>query len=172
MALIIEDGTGVDDADSFVTIAQARTYAASYGYTLPAADTDLEVALRQGAQYLGLFDGSLSGSKTDALQSLVYPRVDSYIISSGVKTSIADDYMPTQIKHAQIIAAATYGAGNDVRANDDGNSIASEAVAGAVSVSYFDNGKTGASIEITAAIDAMKPLFDSYNMFSIKHKRV
>lgn len=172
MALIIEDGTGVEDADSFVTIDQARTYAASYGYELPADDTELEVALRQGAQYLGLFDGSFSGSKTDALQSLVYPRIDSYIISGGVKTSIPDNYIPTQLKHSQIIAAATYGAGDDVRANDDGNSIASEAVSGAVSVSYFDNGKTGSSIEITAAIDAIKPLFDSYNSFSISHKRV
>lgn len=172
MPLIIEDGTVVDNADSFVTIEQARTYATSYGYTLPVDDTELEVALRQGAAYLSLFDGSLSGSKVDPLQSLVYPRTDAYIISGGVKSPIPNDFIPTQIKHAQIIAAATYGAGEDVRANDDGNSIASEAVSGAVSVSYFDNGKTGGSIEITAAIDAIKPLFDSYNSFSIPHKRV
>ena len=170
--LIIEDGTGVDDADSFVTIAQARTYATSYGLTLPVDDIELEVALRQGSSYLGLFDGSLSGSKTDALQPLVYPRVDSYLISGRVKTPIPDSFIPTQIKHANIIAAETYGAGDDVRANDDGSSIASEAVSGAVSVSYFDNGKTGGSIEITAAVDAMKPLFSSYNSFSIPHKRV
>ena len=154
-------------------MSHARTFAASYGYTLPAVDnTDLEVALRQGASYLSLFDGSLSGSKVDAFQSLVYPRKDAYLISGKDKSPIPDNFIPTQIKHANVIAAATYGAGDDVRANDDGNSIASEAVSGAVSVSYFDNGKTGGSIEITAAIDAIKPLFDSYNMFSISHKRV
>ena len=63
--------------------------------------------------------------------------------------------MPTQAKNAQVIAASYYGAGVQVRANDDGNSIASEEVVGAVKVSYFDNQKTGANITITESEDAM-----------------
>ena len=52
MALVIEDGTGKSNADSFTDLATARAIAANYGVTLPAIDSEAEVALRQGCQYL------------------------------------------------------------------------------------------------------------------------
>ena len=49
MPLIIEDGSVVPNANSFVTVADARTRAAIYGLTLPVLDADAEAALITGA---------------------------------------------------------------------------------------------------------------------------
>ena len=155
MALTIEDGTGLADADSYISLADARTYALNYGYTLPVDDTEAEVALRKGAVYVGLFEGSFSGSRLEDTQSLAFPRKDCYKCIGDNQTDIPSDSIPLEIKYSQVIAANYYGQGLDVRANNDGLAIQSEEVTGAVKVSYFDNGKTGGSTEITEANDML-----------------
>ena len=158
MALIVETGAGLANADSFVTLANARTIALNYGVTLPALDADAEVALRQGCQYLMLSESRFSGSRVSASQALPWPRVGA---SNQYGFEYSETDIPVQLSYAQVFAAAEFAKGTDVRATDDGKAIASEAVSGAVSVSYFDNGKTGESVIITRAMDALKPLLTS-----------
>ena len=156
MALIVEDGTAKDNADSYISLADARIYATSYGLVLPTDDTDAEVALRQGAQYVDLQESCFGGARVSSTQSLSWPRLGAV---NAYGFAIAADSIPKQLGYAQVAAAAEYGSGTDVRATDDGLSIAKERVEGAVEVSYFQNGKTGSSVVITKAIDALKPLF-------------
>ena len=154
MALVVETGGIVPNADSYVSLAGARTLAAGYGLTLPADDTEAEVALRNGAVYVGLQEPSMCGRRVSASQSLAYPR-------QGVSLygfALASDVIPPQVIHAQVAAAVEYGAGTDVRASSDGRVTESERVEGAVTVSYFNNGVTGATTTITAALDALRPL--------------
>ena len=160
MALILEDGTGKSNADSFTDLATARAIAANYGVTLPTIDTDAEVALRQGCQYLMLSESRFSGSRVSASQALPWPRVGA---SNQYGFEYSETDIPVQLSYAQVFAAAEFAKGTDVRATDDGKAIASEAVSGAVSVSYFDNGKTGESVIITRAMDALKPLLTGSN---------
>ena len=155
MALVVEDGTGKSDADSFISLVDARAFAAKYGITLPADDTAAEVALRQGCQYVELQQKRFSGSRLTATQALSWPRTGATNVYSF---DYADGYMPKQLGFAQVYAAAEYAAGTDVRATDDGKAIASEEVSGAVAVSYFNNGKTGGSVVITRAMDELSPL--------------
>lgn len=145
MALIVEDGTGLDDADSYISLADARTFAANYGITLPADDTEAEITLRQGTQYVDLQEDCFVGDRLTDTQALAYPRDD-------------DSGMPKALGKATVYAAAEFALGTDVRATDDGKSIASEEVTGAVAVSYFNNGKTGGTVTITRAMDALKSL--------------
>ena len=154
MALVVETGSVVPGADSYVSLAEARALAASYGMTLPADDTEAEVALRNGAVYVGLQEPSMCGRRVSASQSLAYPR-------QGVSVygfSLASDVIPPQVIHAQVVAAVEYGLGTDVRASSDGRVTETERVEGAVTVSYFNNGVTGATTTITAALDALRPL--------------
>ena len=154
MALVVEDGAGKSDADSYVSLAGARALAAGYGLTLPADDTEAEVALRNGAVYVGLQEPAMCGRRVSASQSLAYPR-------QGVSLygfALAPDVIPPQVIHAQIAAAVEYGAGTDVRASSDGRVTESERVEGAVTVSYFNNGVPGATPTLTAALDALRPL--------------
>ena len=155
MALVVETGIGLADADSFISLEGARAFAAKYGITLPTNDEAAEVSLRQGCQYVELQQKCFSGSRLTTTQALSWPRTGA---TNAYGAEYADGDMPAQLGYAQVYAAAEYAAGTDVRATDDGKSIASEEVSGAVAVSYFDNGKTGGAVVITRAMDALSPL--------------
>ena len=155
MALVVETGIGLADADSFISLEGARAFAAKYGITLPTNDEAAEVALRQGCQYVELQQKCFSGSRLTTTQALSWPRTGA---TNAYGVEYADGDMPAQLGYAQVYAAAEYAAGTDVRATDDGKSIASEEVSGAVAVSYFNNGKTGGAVVITRAMDELAPL--------------
>jgi len=153
--LIVEDGTGKPDSDSYVSLVDARALAAKYGYTLPTDDDKANVSIRNGTQYVDMNESCFGGVRKLLTQALAWPRVGA---KTTFKAEISDDTIPEQLKIAVVAAAAEYGAGVDVRATDDGKAIASEEVTGAVAVSYFNNGKTGNTVVITKAIDALKTL--------------
>lgn len=161
MALIVEDGTGLADADSYISLVDARAYASKYGYVLPIDDDEADVMLRKGTLYVDLYESSFSGSRLNDTQALAWARVNAYKCSGYNQIPIASDSIPNEIKCAQVIAANAYSANVDVRANNDGKAVASEEVVGAVKVAYFDNGKTGSTIEITAALDMINSLMCS-----------
>lgn len=154
MPLIVEDGSIVPNADSYISLADARALAANYGLELPEDDIAAEVALRNGATYVGLAEPQMCGRRVSAKQSLAYPRTG--VTLNGFP--VANNAIPKQVILAQVIASATYGAGTEVRANSDGRSVQTERVEGAVTVTYFNNGNSGATTAITAADDALRPL--------------
>lgn len=154
MPLIVETGAIVPNADSYVSLADARALAANYGLELPADDTAAEVALRNGATYVGLAEPQMCGRRVSAEQSLAYPRTG--VTLNGFP--VANNVIPKQVILAQVIAAVTYGAGTEVRANSDGRAVQTERVEGAVTVTYFNNGSSGTTTAITAADDALRPL--------------
>ena len=156
--LIVESGVGDPLADSYISLSDARTFAANYGITLPADDVEAEITLRQGTQYVDLQEGCFAGDRLTDTQALAYPRDD----GSG---------MPKALGKATVYAAAEFALGTDVRATDDGKSVASEAVTGAVAVSYFNNGKTGESVVITRALDELRVLLVVGNGFSFRVER-
>lgn len=157
--LIVEDGTIVSGADSYVSLVDARALAAKYNLALPADDTEAEAALRNGAVYVGLQEPFMCGSRVSPAQELSFPRQGISLYGYPV----ADNVIPAQVIRAQVIAAVEYGSGTDVRASTDGRSTSMERVEGAVTVQYFNNGATGANTVITAAIDALRPLLCGLN---------
>lgn len=159
MALIVEDGRIVAGADSYVSLADARTFAAKYGLVLPTDDTEAESALRNGAVYVGLQEPNMCGSRVSTSQSLAYPRQGVSLYGFPVDK----DVIPVHIIQAQVIAAVEYGTGADVRGSSDGRATSMERVEGAVTVQYFNNGETGNTTTITAAIDALRPLLCGMN---------
>lgn len=154
MPLIVEDGSIVPGADSFISLADARTLAAKIGRYLPADDAMAEVALRQGAGYVMLQEPSMCGSRISAAQELCYPRQGVNLFGFPVEPNA----IPQQLKTAQVIAAQEFGNGLVVRGNDDGRITSMERVEGAVTVQYFNNGAGGNTVTITAAMDALRPL--------------
>lgn len=159
MALIVEDGSIVAGADSYISLSDARALAAKYGWALPADDTEAEQALRNGAGYVGLQEPAMCGSRVSAAQELAYPRKN--VTLYGFPVAVGS--IPSQVIRAQVSAAVEYGAGTDVRATNDGRATSLERVEGAVTVQYFNNGNNGTSVVITAAMDALGPLLCGMN---------
>jgi hypothetical protein len=103
MTLIVEDGTLVANADSFVTVAEFKTFAASRGVTASAeADDDqVEVALRKAAQYMQQkFRLMWRGSMVEATQSLSWPRRG---VPVPARTSMFPGRFKTRITSAKIL---------------------------------------------------------------------
>lgn len=74
MALIVEDGTGLTNAESYVSVADCGTYCTAHGLTAwTGTDAAKEVALRNAAQYLDS-NYTFKAEKTYVDQSLEFPR--------------------------------------------------------------------------------------------------
>ena len=77
MALVVEDGSIVSGANSYVDLTDARAYAAARGVTLSSTDADVEVLAIGAMDYLEQLD--YAGSIVDADQPLLWPRTGVYI---------------------------------------------------------------------------------------------
>lgn len=134
MAIIVEDGTNIPSANSYVTVAELDSFAALRGYTLPALEADKAVLLIKGADYTEAFRASFQGQKTYSDQSLQWPRQPVYI--DGYQ--IAGTTIPQDLKNAQMQAAIEVSiAGGDIQPNT-GKNIKKEKV-DVIEVTYQDN---------------------------------
>jgi hypothetical protein len=149
MSLVVEDGSGKSDAQSYVSVADSATYAAliSTLWGLGATTTAMkENALQLATQYIDLKYGQLfTGQKkasTILTQALEWPR--SYVYDA-VGNLLSDSAIPTQIKIATIELACAIIAGDSLMAaSEDIGTIESESIGiGPLSVSTsFAGGKS------------------------------
>jgi hypothetical protein len=103
MPLIIEDGSCVAGADSFVTLAEADAHFASYGgFWTATDDARKEAALRRGALWLST-SFSWSGKKTCSVNMLSLPRAG-LIDCDG--NALPDNTIDPRFKLAQLLAAS------------------------------------------------------------------
>lgn len=111
MALVIEDGTGVAGAESYVTVEQFRDYASKRDRDVSALvdqDAKIEALLRNSMDYMQAQDyrGIMS---YPLVQSLAWPRTDYWVCTDDTATSL----LPPAILQAQIVIALDIFDGND-----------------------------------------------------------
>jgi hypothetical protein len=100
VALIVEDGTGLSTAESYISVANASAYHAARGNTAWAAlasDTVREQCLRKATDYMvQQFRARWQGYRLNDTQALDWPRtgvvVDTYAVD--------DDIVPTAVANA------------------------------------------------------------------------
>lgn len=101
MALIVEDGGGVEGANSYVTLVEARAYATDRGLTLPGPDLELTALLIRATDYIesersGPYQGD--PTYTDSYEkTLKWPRTG--VIIDG--KTYDSDQIPDALKKAQ-----------------------------------------------------------------------
>jgi len=74
MALVVEDGTGIAGANTYLSVAELRAYAVDRGVILPAQDSDVAVMLVKACDYLEL--KSYIGVRASDSQGLSWPRLE------------------------------------------------------------------------------------------------
>jgi hypothetical protein len=106
MALVVEDGTGKSDADSYISVADADTYFAAHGNPTAwsaASDEAKESALRYATVWM---DGKWNWLGTIVLgtQALLWPRYvgwDRYGTNEDTEgRAIASDEVPQRVQDA------------------------------------------------------------------------
>lgn len=131
MALIVEDGSIVAGAESYVTEAEADTYFTNRNNAAWAASTPAkEAALREAAQYLdGVFQ--FIGLPTNPDQVMSWPRDPGY---DHQGRTIDTDEIPERLKQAQFELALQSVSGSLLAPYD--RETQSEKV-GSLQVTYF-----------------------------------
>lgn len=126
--IIIEDGTGKTDANSYATESALSTYASDRGITISGTNNELLIA---AMDYIESLD--FTGIKNTKAQSLQWPRYGVYI--DGY--SFDNDAIPQLLIDAQIETALAIDASNDPLSTID-RATKKEKLEG-LEVEYMDN---------------------------------
>lgn len=135
--LIVEDGSGKDDANSYVDLAYADNYFSIRNNSTWQAYNIVErkSALIKGAAYVD--QSNFIGTKKTAIQSMQWPRynakVDGFLIDSTV--------IPKALKDAQCESSLRAAAG-EIMPDIESGSVTEETV-DVITVKYADYSSTG-----------------------------
>ena len=160
MALIIEDGSIVPGANSFVTVAECRDYCDTRGLALPTADSEVEALLVNAVDYLNALEPEFQGDRISYEQELVFPRAPVIVYGSDLSNEI-----PKQLKDAQCRLGFDVSQ-NALLTSGDGRSTKKEKVS-SIEVEYQDDGVSNPQVTPTAALTILAPLFHSGSQYSI-----
>lgn len=153
MALIVEDGTIVENANSYLTLAAIRSYAASRGVTLSAVDATLEAQVLGVMTYLESFRAKYQGVKVSSAQSLQWPRYGVYIDGFAFESN----EIPIEIKNAECELVISVHSGVDLMPNVTGNFVTFEKV-GPIETRYSEYTSTSGQPSLPIVDSLLKPL--------------
>jgi len=94
--LIVEDGSTVTDANSYIDTAYLDSYASDRNLTIPTVEADKETAILLAMDYIESFRMKFTGYKATDTQSLQWPRKYAWIDC----IEFADDEIPNELKKA------------------------------------------------------------------------
>lgn len=164
MALVVEDGTGKSDAESYISVADATTYLTSIGEATEwsaAQVADQEAALRLSTSWI---DGRYSWSgfpKNDA-QALDWPRFDAFDCEGRLLDS---DSVPEAVRRATAWVAKESVAGSvDLTGvNTDGRISRKRSKVGELEseIEYEPGGAPGGDVSLPFADSLLSCIFES-----------
>jgi hypothetical protein len=130
MTLIIEDGTGKPDAESYASAEDLAMYAVKFGVVIPAEVPAQEALLRRAA--LAMDGMAWKGRKSNSEQALSWPR-------RGVELDYEikpNNYLPARIQYGQMALAAEIHTDDVDPIDQRQGAVIRERVEGAVDVEY------------------------------------
>jgi hypothetical protein len=151
MTLIIEDGSQVVGANSYITTTELTTYATARGVTLTAS---AEVLIISAMDYIESL--AYQGYKVSSTQALQWPR--SYVYIDGY--AFASDDIPQHLKDGLAQVAIAIDAGNGPLTTI--GRAKKKVKAGPVEVEYADNATSVAVVRTISA--ALYKLLDGGGM--------
>ena len=168
MALVIEDGTLVAGANSFVTRAEIIAYAAARGITI--ADEDATDILAINAMDY-LWTLCFKGDPVEATQTTPFPRM------GLVDGDTADDYVhtiPAGVKNAQLQLALDSNAGIDLLRSTNPTPALKRSKVGPIEREFFaPNSLTlDGTAPLTVATAWLAPFVCNGGAFGLKTIRV
>jgi len=135
VAIIIEDGSRVSGATSYITAAELAAHACARGLTLSRPP---KVLIAESMDFLESFDKRFVGQRVARDQALSWPRTD--VVLEGWSWSSAE--IPRQVKNAQLALCIEADASQDLFNPPDAELPAiRKKVDGAVEIEYANPGQ-------------------------------
>lgn len=154
MALVIENGSIVTNANSYVTRAEFIAYATESGVTVPNTDPT-DVMLVKAAQFIDAHEANLKGSRVDRAQRMAFPR--SGLVIDGWAWD--EDEIPRNVLLCQMAVALDLAQGIDPYNPpvNPARAVKRQRVEGAVEVEYMDGGnqKLGRTTRWNALLNSL-----------------
>jgi len=157
MTIIVEDGSNIAGANSYVSLIDARAILIPLGQDLDIDDAIAEQQILNATRYIEAFRARFQGWKSDNGQSMQWPR--SGVIIDG--SSIGSDVIPQDLIDAQVFAAYENAQGQILQSSSSGRSLASEEIVRGVKDSYFNTGAVEGSPILVRVNDSLNPLLKS-----------
>ena len=156
MALIIEDGSGVANANSLTTDAEFVAYASLKGYTIPGTESARDTLQVNAYDFINFtYEARLQGDRVfPQVQTGCMPR--SYIYAYN--TLVASTAIPQDFKNAQMLASFAINNGVDTNAVKDSADLAGFSVGqGAYSETYQSNSSNPTIAQMPAVTRILRP---------------
>lgn len=163
MALIIEDGSIVTNANSYITLAEARSFALDRGVTLSTDDDVLSALIFKAMDFLE--SKKYQGAKVNTNQSLSWPRYNVFIDGYYADSSV----IPKELKNAccQLVMDSV---SNVIQPNipvSQEGALKSKSVDGVVKKEFYEAEKRTKPY-FAAAESWLKKLYMSQNGFLVR----
>lgn len=162
-AIVVEDGTGLADANSWVDRATTIQYALDQGVTL-ADDSTTDVLLYKARAYLETF--RYVGERATTTQRLSWPRKNAEIED----VAFPSDEIPQQIIDAQM-QLAIYAQSTDLAPVVTGAFVTREKV-GPIETEYASSVRTNGQPYFPLIDELLAPLLDFVDSFALTSVRV
>lgn len=146
MSLVVEDGSGLPNADSYVTLESCDGYHANMGNSAWVVDdedadnvTARETAIRKGTAFIDRkYNGRFGGRRQGASQALMWPRWDAIDEDGFVIKGV-----PDAVKYATCEAALRAFQGTDLMPDmERGGAVIQETI-GPISTTYAAGAPSG-----------------------------
>lgn len=157
VSMVIEDGSGVENANSYVALDYARQWALNRGVTLSADDEELKAQLISACDWIESNEERIKGMRVAASQSLSFPRAGIFLNGE----EFPDNEIPTQVKQAQVSVAMAIAKGTIALPNvASEEAIKSERV-GPIATEYRTDAISVGETKFTQAESLLRPLYRS-----------
>jgi len=153
MALVVEDGTGLSTANSYLSIADFKSYWVDRGTTWADTKTDAEitVSLIKATQYIDN-NFTFQGARSLSAQALEWPQYNAVDCSGYYVTGL-----PVKVGYATAEAANIDIGGTSLFASvEQGINEKTENVPGAVQTTYKYNGSSTGKTTYASIINYLK----------------
>lgn len=151
--LIIEDGTNVENANTYVSLDDFVAYCTLYDYqeVLELTEEAQVAAIVKACDLLETY--SYRGIRAYETQNLQFPRLE--CIPRGAILPIPFDKIPTAVKRAQMAAAVSSSQGIDLQPVVEPGGFVTKEKVGPIETEYADGVAQGMTMPIFTAVDSM-----------------
>jgi hypothetical protein len=153
--IIIEDGTGIENANSYVTVEEATIYALNRGTVLSSNADVISALLIKATDYIETFEYDFIGEKTNSIQSLSWPRIDAYV---GETLAYSETQIPKLLKNAICQAVIAQVSNIDLLPNYSATEFVKKEVVGPITTEYSDPISIGLTPKLTGVSAMLAPL--------------
>lgn len=152
--LIVEDGTIVAGANSYVTDDEFKAFADSQNYSVPATQPDREALLMKAYSHITLtYEQQLQGQRVSVNQTGSMPR--KYVYAYGF--SVPSDSIPNDFKNAQMLAALSINEGAETNGFRSDPALKSFDVKDVYSETYQDGARSVTNAQMPTVSAALRP---------------